>query len=322
MIAKKVSYIDTDIYLSAAEKLKLNIEIYDKEYSYCRIYNDEKELYIRGITLGVNNYVPIRTAENKHLTYRILHKNDLPVPKQKLFEIDETDKIIGYCEQNFPVVIKPEDSSLGKGVTVNINSTDEIEPAIQEVSLIGKKKVLVEDYVKGTDYRILIYRNKILDVLKRIPPYVIGDGEKSIKELIASKNKEREKLRLKLIQVDKTVENFLQDQKLNLNSVLKKGHKVEVRPTCNFALGGETKRIDIKKIHPDTKKMFLEVFKYSKLNLCGIDYITENIYESYKKVGGYINENNGCPNIYIHYFADMKESLQIPKKILKMFFKL
>ncbi|MBN1915430.1 ATP-grasp domain-containing protein [Candidatus Dojkabacteria bacterium] len=316
---------NADLYLSAAEELGLKSEVLNERVGFCRIYTDNNELYIKNTSLSCNDMVAMSFAMDKNLSLDILGKAGIPVPKQELFTADEEAEpgdpinrtpILEYAKSHFPLVVKPLKGAGGKGVFIAVNSLDEVNLALNEIERLKYQDVLIENYVKGKDYRILVANGKVVDILERIQAFVIGNGKKTVSELIKEKNKIREAMRVNPVKVDDKLHNHLSKQSRSVSNIPAEGEKVVLRPNCNFSEGGETHRIDIQIIKQDDIDMFLKVAKVSRLGLCAIDYITPDITKSYKEVQTIINEINGSPSMDIHYYADTKEDLQVIKDIL------
>src|SRR5690606_30041334 len=122
-----------------------------------------------------------RIARNKFLTNRLLSKFSIPVPKQTILRKEKSiDKIIEKV--GLPMVLKPKSQSCGLDVFVNIETKSEVEKISHY--LLSKYKVnLAESFETGSDHRVFVYKGKIIGFVKREPPYVIGDGEKTLGQL-------------------------------------------------------------------------------------------------------------------------------------------
>ena len=123
---------------------------------------------------------------DKLLTKELLRIQNLPVSKgekaNNIIDLLRTAEEIGY-----PVVLKPEFGSKGRGVILNISNEKELLKYYQKLTE-EFKDIIVERYCEGDDYRVCVVGYKVVAVSKRIPPFVIGDGERNIKELIDELN--------------------------------------------------------------------------------------------------------------------------------------
>ncbi|MBN2016199.1 ATP-grasp domain-containing protein [Candidatus Dojkabacteria bacterium] len=323
MIKRYTKNINFDLYLNAAHKLgiKYNSIIKTKNIGYFE--KNGKRLVTLGHWIGINNAISHIFATKKYISYQLLAAKGLPHPKAKL--IEETCKFVDIEKLSIlvpkPWVVKPLKGSEGKGVSVKLTKGEDLKKAVDFARQIHKTTIL-EEYVEGNHFRILVFRGKIIDIVKRIPAYVVGNGKDSIKQLIEKKNSRREKAGMAAIRVDEELLRQLKEQKLSIDSIVGKKVKVELRKNCNLCAGGETKRIRYNHIHKDNLKMFIEAVKALELDLGGIDFITPDISESFHNVKCAINEINKAPMGNVHYFADMELNNFTSKEILTTYFNL
>lgn len=321
MIKRYTSNINFDFYLDAARKLHINFRFLIKNKPIGYFYKGKKRLYITYNKLGTNNCVSYMLATNKFRTYKVLDQKNFPRPRSSLIkEAIKLEKVFQNIKKlSKPWVVKPLKGSGGFGVSVNLTQRSQLKKAIKFARRYYKN-IIIEEFIKGKHFRILVFKNKILDVLERIPAHIIGDGTHLVKALIGSKNKKRKKLGLKPIKIDYELQKELSDNKLTLKSKLEKDKKVFLRENCNLSTGGETRRIKLSSIHKDNQELFLESVNLLGLNFAGIDFIIPDITKSYKKTRCAINEINKAPMLDAHYFANMKMDNFAAETILNMYF--
>src|SRR5690625_4617591 len=195
---------------------------------------------------------------NKIKSKQLLGENDIPVPKGKIFkgENDEKDiikfaNIIGY-----PVVVKPSNAAQGKGVITNIENENYLKDTLRYVrNELGYKEIILEQCVKGEEFRVYVVKDKVISVLNRIPANVTGDGKHTIKELIKIKNKERKenpRLYNCMIKMDFEIKNILQKNNYQLESILPKGEQLFLRTKSNTSAGGDS--MDVTESFPENIK--------------------------------------------------------------------
>jgi glutathione synthase/RimK-type ligase-like ATP-grasp enzyme len=209
-------------------------------------------------------------------------------------DIDNKNTIIKKLNDNnikYPIVIKPTNETQGNGVYVHIKSIDELFNYID--NKLSKYKILqIQQMLEGENYRVLFLNGEIIDILNRTVPYVIGDGNSTIKELIDKRNKDRKKgTETKII-----TENYIKEQGYNnINvSVPNTGKRIYITKTINYHNGGNNVHFPINKVHKDTLNMFKYMMKYLDCNIGGIDYISKDLTKSFKesKTDGIIEINN------------------------------
>src|SRR5690625_4319079 len=173
-------------------------------------------------------------CDDKDLTKQYLNKRNVPVPEGKKFDESSTeDEILEYgLSLGFPIVVKPTDGNAGKGVFANINTEYDFREIIPYViNDLGYKNILVEKYVAGEEFRIILIEDKILGALNRKPANVVGDGISTIRELIHQKNEYRKTnphLKSRLIKIDMEIERILREQEYDLNTIPKLNEEIMI----------------------------------------------------------------------------------------------
>jgi glutamate--cysteine ligase len=269
-------------------------------------------------------------CKNKHLTNHIMEKANLSVNKGYLIKHHD-DK--SYCSKLFydldkPLVVKSTDDSQGKNVYLNIRTEQAYIKAIEIIrSYNGKREVdiLVEEMFTGHEYRILASQKRILSVIERINANVIGDNKSTIKELIRIKNKDAIRKKIPTYQsilINNKVINFVQKQRLTLNSVLAKDQQVFLLPhsASNISQGGDT--IDVTdNLHPSVTKIVHKIMKnIPGLSLAGIDFMTTDIHKEQTNDTYKIIEINASPSLDWNEYPLVGPRRRISYEILKIMF--
>jgi cyanophycin synthetase len=321
MIKRYTKNIYFDFYLNAADKLNITYKILSPLKTTARFCKDGKSLFISNAMIGINNELSANFAKNKNRAYELLKKKNIPLPIFQLFREKDCFDFIKENTANIPkpLVVKPTRGCGGTGVSVNVISEKQLRKAI-DFAKEKHDKILIEEFIRGDNYRILVFQDKIIDIAKRIPANICGNGKDSIKKLIRKKNKKRKEAGLKPIRFDEEQDRQLESQELKLDSIISKGKTIFVRKSCNMAAGGETKRILAKDVHKKNLDMFLKAVNTLGLEFAGIDFITPDISKSYKDVKCIINEVNRAPSLDVHYFADMKLDNFVAETILNTYF--
>lgn len=266
--------------------------------------------------------ISIDIAGDKCLTKQLLERSNIPVPHGEIaFSIDNAIYIassIGY-----PVVVKPFDGNQGRGVSINLKDENEVLTALEKAFEISKA-VIVEKYIKGKDYRVLVVGGKVIAVAERRPPSIVGDGLKTIKELIEIENSsdlrgvDHEKPLTK-IKMDKICNEVLKKQNVSLDTILEKGKRVLLRENGNLSTGG-TARECTSEIHPYNIKVAIEAANSLNLDIAGIDFTIEDISLPINECGGAIIEVNAAPGLRMHIFPTEGESINVAEKIISMLY--
>jgi cyanophycin synthetase len=262
----------------------------------------------------ISSAVARRICNNKNYTKYFLEQINAPIPKGECVH-DEIELGKYFKKMKKPLVIKPISEMWGKGVTTGIITFDEALQAYRIARKYHGEYVIMEEHISGDDHRILYVGGKYVAGLKRIPPFVIGNGRDAIESLIRKENMKREKSNkaVKEIIIDETVVNFLKSQGITLSSIPVKGEVVKVRMTGNICSGGISENIT-ETVHPSIIEMGRQVISCLDLEIGGIDVITTDITKSLEESGGRISEVNQNPDIGMHtnpYFGKSIPTAQV-----------
>lgn len=281
--------------------------------------------YSRRIQASLTDYpscINVDTVSNKDLTKRILSDFMIPVP-----EGDVTYSVEGavFAARNmgFPVVVKPLDGNQGKGVTVNINSEQEVKAAFIEAKKFSNS-VLVEKYINGNDYRLLVVGDKLSAAAERRPPFITGDGIHTISELVEIENSnelrgaDHEKPLTK-IKLDDLARKVLLSQGFDEDYIPKTDEVIFLRYNSNISTGG-TARDCTEEVHPYNAELAAKAAKALGLDIAGIDMCCEDISKPLHEQNGAIIEVNAAPGLRMHIYPSIGESRNVAEDILNMMF--
>ncbi|HHU63016.1 MAG TPA: cyanophycin synthetase [Clostridiales bacterium] len=268
--------------------------------------------------------ISVDIACNKTITKEVLESVGIPVPRggvcTSLREALEICDDIGY-----PVVIKPEKGNQGKGVSLNINSSDEVKLAFKLAKRIDKN-VIVEKYIPGNDYRILVVQDRVVAVAQRIPAHVVGDGHSTVEQLVRRVNQRDDRgddheKPLTKIKIDEISHYLLKKQGLDTGSVPAKGRIVYLKPNANLSTGGIA--IDVTdKIHPYNIDIALRAARAIGLDVAGIDVSIPDIALPMLETGGAVLEVNAAPGIRMHHYPSQGRGRNVGKAIVDMLYPL
>ncbi len=268
--------------------------------------------------------IAVDVAANKELTNRLMHEIGIPVPRSVV--VRSEDEAVRQADRlGYPVVIKPLDGNHGRGVFVNL--ADEAEVREFYPSALAEARddaILVETYIPGKDYRILVVNNNVVAVSERVPAHVIGDGKRTIEELIEVTNSDprrgvgHEKI-LTRINIDAQTMEVLERGNRTLDTVPEEGEFVQLKLTGNMSTGGTAvDRTD--DIHPDNVEIARQAAMVVGLDIAGIDFLTEDIAESARERGGGIVEVNAGPGFRMHTNPTEGHPRHVGRAVVDMMF--
>ena len=251
---------------------------------------------------GNTSSIGVDIACNKETTKKLLEEAAIPVPSGELVSsVEELEKVIAKI--GYPLVFKPLNGNHGKGQTINVNDWETAKEGLLHAQNFSTK-VIVERYITGYDFRLLVINHKIVAAARRIPAHIVGDGENTIEHLI---NKENEDPRrgfghenvLTEITVDRDTTELLEKYGYSLETVPSKGEMVYLKSTANLSTGGTS--IDVTDmVHPDNIMMAERISRIIGLDICGIDIMAENLTQPLRESGGAILEVNAAPGFRMH----------------------
>jgi cyanophycin synthetase len=272
------------------------------KYSLCQLGYGANQKRIQATVTSQTSSIGVELACDKEDTKYLLEQAEIPVPKGDIVKTEEglEDAIerIGY-----PVVIKPINGNHGRGITANINDKTTALVAFKAAKAVSRS-VIVERFITGDDYRILVINHKLVAAAKRTPARVVGNGKSTIKQLVDEVNKDpkrgygHEKV-LTEISLDEMSLNIIKKKKYTIDTVLKKGEILNLKDTANLSTGGTSEDVtDI--VHPYNVFMAERISRVIGLDVCGIDMMTTNISEPLPETKGAVLEVNAAPGFRMH----------------------
>jgi len=263
----------------------------------------------------------VRICQNKEKTKELLKQSNVPIPLGKEYDINNREDIISYAESiGYPVVLKPLNGSMGKGVYINLDNKEQLANAIEDArSTYRYTDYLLEKYYPGNEYRVYVVGDKVIGATNRVPANITGDGVSSVENLIENKNEERKKnpyLAPKPIKIDYEVKNSLKKLGYDKNSVPKKGETIYLREKSNLSSGGDS--IDATDVlSEEVKQIAVNSLKaLPSIPHAGVDIIVDP--ETNKK--GVVLEINATAEIGFHSFPLKGEARDVPGAIIDYYF--
>jgi cyanophycin synthetase len=246
--------------------------------------------------------IAVDIASNKDETKRLLQEQAIPVAKG--ITISSVEQVVEAINKvGFPLVFKPLDGNHGRGISINIRTIEDAIAAYEFAANISRK-VIVERFITGYDFRVLVIDNKMVAAALRDPAHVKGDGERTIQELIDMENTDprrgygHENV-LTLITIDRDTLDLLDKKGYTLDTIPAKDEKVFVKSTANLSTGGTS--VDVTDhVHPQNIFICERISKIIGLDICGIDIMAENLTEPLTENGGVILEVNAAPGFRMH----------------------
>ena len=257
---------------------------------------------IRATTCDHTSMIAADIAQNKDQTKRMLHGIGLAVPGGSVAE--SIEQALGIARQiGYPILLKPLAGNQGHGISPRLDTEDAVREAWSRLAETYSE-LLVERFVEGRDFRVLVVDGCVVAAAERIPAHVTGDGEHTIRELIDQANRDPRRGDghhniLTRIPTDEVTGEFLAQSGRSLETVPARGERVVLRPTANLSTGGTSiDRTD--ELHPDNVTACEMAANVIGLDIAGLDVLTPDISVPFQENGAVIIEINAAPGIRMH----------------------
>lgn len=319
-------WISSSIIISRSEELWLKHKIISSEKNLYSISNENKTVYFKSVDCWINSSFWIKAANDKELTYLIGDMNKIKVPKSiyinkgETISLEELEKTL-----KLPVISKPIDWAHWDWVFLNITDESSLQEGINYSFSSNTSRVVIQEQVFGEDHRIIVIWDKVVAGTKRVPPEVIWDWIKTIKQLIDLENNNSERSwsdhenKMSPIKIDSELENCLKEQGYNLESILITWKKIYVRKNANLSSWGSA--VDITDIiHPSIKSQAIKLSQLLWLRMSWVDVFSTDISKSLDETNWAIIEVNATPWIRMHHFPSIWKSRDVAGELLKFIF--
>jgi cyanophycin synthetase len=246
--------------------------------------------------------IAVDIACNKEQTKKMLENASIPVASGSIC-VDEESLADVIKKIGYPIVLKPLGGNHGKGASINVTNWEDAVSGLAFAQTYGKR-VIVEKFITGFDFRVLVIDNKLVAAAKRVPAHVVGNGVDTIQQLIYTTNLDprrgygHENV-LTQIDVDRDTEDLLEKLNYTLETIPNNGETVFLKSTANLSTGGTS--VDVTEMmHPENIFLAERISRVIGLDVCGVDIMAENLTQPLKENGGVILEVNAAPGFRMH----------------------
>ncbi|HET7676869.1 MAG TPA: cyanophycin synthetase [Candidatus Limnocylindrales bacterium] len=268
--------------------------------------------------------IAVDIAQDKSLTNALLNSAGLPVPRSEVVETED-QAVAAAGRIGYPCVVKPLDGNHGRGVMLDLRDEAAVRAAFPAaLSQSRSGDVVVETYVSGNDYRVLVIGGRLAAVAQRVPASVTGDGQHTVRELVELANQDprrgigHEKV-LTRIRIDAAAEAYVREQGFGLDEVPPDGHWVALARTGNMSTGGTS--IDrTMEAHPENVEIAETAARIVGLDVAGIDFIVPDIAVPVREQGGAIVEINAAPGFRMHTHPTEGEPQYVARPVIDLLF--
>ncbi|MDN4059001.1 cyanophycin synthetase [Massilia sp. YIM B02769] len=281
-----------------------------------------KQRRIQAAEIDATGAIAETIAQDKELTKKLLDAAGVPVPHGRTVT-DPDDAWAAAQEIGLPVVVKPKDGNQGKGVTVNITTKEQITAGFHAASEF-RDDIMVERYLPGHDYRLLVIGDKLVAAARREPPNVTGDGVHSVQQLVDIVNQDPRRgnghsTSLTKIRFDDIALASLATQGMDADSVPPKGKRVILRNNANLSTGGTATDVT-DDVHPEVAARAIAAAHMVGLDICGVDLVCDSVLKPIEDQNGGVVEVNAAPGLRMHLAPSFGKPRAIGEAIVDMLY--
>lgn len=292
------------VWREAAAQVGAEIESLTEDI--LKISRENVETKVCCNTTAIDDPVTLALAGNKGAVYRLLIQNGLPVPCHALFSLDNLHRARAFLRHmKHECVVKPaKNTGAGQGVATSVTTQRRLTQAVAAAAVYDRE-LIIEEQIRGDNYRLLYLDGVLLDAVLRRPPTVVGDGRSTIRTLVQRENSERLANGFPTAQVLLTVDGearrTLAHQNLSLRSIPQPQRAVVVKNVINENSAKDNKAVG-DQICSSIVADGAAAAACLGVRLAGVDIITEDPTLPLTKTGGVILEVNTTPGFHYHYY--------------------
>ena len=262
-------------------------------------------------------------AQDKDLTKVLLQAVGVPIPEGRPVE-DAEDAWLAAESIGVPVVVKPLDGNHGRGVATDLTTREQVVAAFDAAKQEGSR-ILVEKFIKGADYRLLVIGGKLVAAARRDPAHVVGDGTSTVAQLVEAVNRDPRRGEghasvLTRIRLDDPIARaVLLEQGHSPDSVPPAGSRVLIRRNANLSTGGTAEDVT-DRVHPDVAARAVDAARVIGLDIAGVDLVAEDVDRPLEQAGAAVVEVNAGPGLRMHLEPSTGTPRAVGRAIVDMLF--
>ena len=320
--------LSTQIFMFDAIQKGVQVKVLDESDQFLRLQFQDHVEYVKNANMtSKDSYIVPLIMENKTVTKKVLKEAGFRVPGGAEFSsMEEAVKAYPrFADQAF--VIKPKSTNYGLGITIFKEGADlEDYQAGLAIAFREDSSVLVEEFMPGTEYRFFVIDGEVQAIMLRVPANVIGDGIRTVKELVEEKNSDplrgtNHRAPLELIQLGELEQLMLKEQGLTIESVPQANQIVYLRENSNISTGGDS--IDMTDEFSEAyKKIAVSAVEALGAKISGIDLIIpdKEIDPTTDKKAYGIIEANFNPAMHMHVYPFAGKGRRLTMNVLKLLY--
>lgn len=262
------------IIVDEARRRGIGVEVTDAEGGFFRLTHGGRSLVCRESLSELTTGIAMSICDDKAVTRRAVAKAGVVAPDQ--IEAGDREALEAFLEKHGAVVVKPARGEQGRGITVGLDTMEDLEAAIEDAKAFCDR-VVVEAMVEGDDLRIIVIDFKLVAAAIRRPAHVIGDGKSTVRELIEKQSKRRQAATggESSIPMDGQTEKCVAKAGYAMDDVPAENTVITVRKTANLHTGGTIHDVT-GEVHPALVEAAVKCARAIDIPVCGIDFMVKS----------------------------------------------
>ena len=266
-----------EIIIGEARRRGISVEVLDAEAAYFSLSFGGRSVVCRESLSELTSAIAMSRCDDKAVTHRLLARSGLEVPAQTLVESPE--QAVAFLKRYGSVVVKPTRGEQGQGISVDVRDAESLDEAVARARQVSDR-VLLEQYVRGEDLRIVVIDFQVVAAAVRRPPTVVGNGKHSVLELISALSRRRSAATQgeSSIPLDGETERCVRDAGYRMDDVLPEGETLTVRKTANLHTGGTLHDVTAE-LHPALRNAAQQAAEAIDIPVTGLDFLVPSVHE-------------------------------------------
>ena len=310
--------LSTQLVIREALCRGVKVEVLDRRSNFIRLrQGDHVECIKEANKTSRDSYVTALLMENKVVSKQLLQESGVSVPLGGHFDLKEEALQAYEGFQHKKVVVKPVSTNYGIGISfVEPGDMDYYRQAL-DLAFQHDKQVIVEEFCQGEEYRFLVIGDRVEGIVKRIPANVVGDGEKTVQQLVNEKNRNPRSYKVPkmYIRLGKEEKECLARAGLSKDSVLESGRRFFLRENSNVSTGGDAIEM-FDQVHSSYSEIAVQAARAAGAQFCGVDMLIVDPAQESSDVNYSIVEINFNPVLYFHRFPSEGKGRRVEKATL------
>lgn len=261
----------------ADEALRRGIRtrVLDATTGYLQLEHGGRTVITRESLSQYTSAIAMSRCEDKRMTRKVVAEAGIRVPRGRTATFDDADH--AFLHEVGAVVVKPARGEQGAGITVRIRTDDELDAALARAGGPGTE-ILIEEHVEGQDLRVLVIDGAVVAAAIRKPPTVVGDGTRTVRELVAAQSRRRSAATggESSIPLDELTAATVREEGYDLDDVPPAGTRLLVRRTANLHTGGTIHDVT-DDLHPTLARVAIGAAAAIGIPVTGIDLLVPRV---------------------------------------------